>query len=76
MEYVARSSRKTRESETENNLQMTIKTIKYVNAGTETSHENIAETNFTKKTIDTCKPSKTFNVNASFFKYMIYFEMK
>ena len=55
---------------------MTIKTIKYVNAGTETSHENIAETNFTKKTIDTCKPSKTFNVNASFFKYMIYFEMK
>ena len=72
MEYVARSSRKTRESETENNLQMTSKTIKYVNAGTETSHENIAETNFTKKTIDTCKPSKTFDVNANFFKIDIF----
>ena len=72
MEYVARSSRKTRESETENNLQMTSKTIKYVNAGTETSHQNIAETNFRKKTINTCKPSKTFDVNASFFKIDIF----
>jgi len=45
-------------------------TIKYVNAGTETSHQNIAGTNFRrkKKTINTCKPSKTFNVNARFGK--------
>ena len=73
MEYVARSSRKTRESETENNLQMTKKTIKYVNAGTETSHQNIAETNFRKKQLTNASRQK-HSMSMQAFSKLIYFE--
>ena len=73
MEYVARSSRKTRESETENNLQMTSKTIKYVNAGTETSHQNIAETNVRKKQLTHASRQK-HSMSMQAFSKLIYFE--
>ena len=72
MEYLARR-RKTRESETENNLQMTIKTIKYVNAGTETSHQNIAETNFRKKQLEPASRQK-HSMSMQAFSKLIYFE--
>ena len=73
MEYEARR-RKTRESETENNLQMTSNPSSTWMQGLKHHMRTSLKQTSEKKTIDTCKPSKNIQCQCKLFSKNIYFE--